>query len=246
MKNKVVFILLFVLLFFVFVPQPLKVNAIPPPHMTIVVINPPSDLKLSVRYTKDYVIETVLLTRSDIAWETKFYFKTLDFLDEQELYDNFVLIVVSKDYNFEVTLPDEITDEFYPHYTLNLKAQTLYKGYPTWQMPVTASLRIVATILLECIMFFLFGYREKHSWLVFLVMNLITQGVLHLFIGILGEGGGIIYIFWFSAIIVLIAEMIVLALTLDEQSRWKAVAYAFFGNLLSLILGTYLLGVLPS
>ena len=108
MKNKVVLIMVFVLLFSAFVPYPVNANAAPPPIVTIAVINPPSDLKLSVRYTKDSVTETKLLERWDAGWEANFRLMDYYFWRDYKLYSNGVLIVKSKDYNFELPLPDEI------------------------------------------------------------------------------------------------------------------------------------------
>jgi len=244
-KNKVLFILVFVLLFYAFVPRPAKVKAAQPPHMTIVVINPPSDLELSVRYTRDSVTETKLLTRRDIAWEAEFSFLTLDFLDEKELCGNFILIVESKDYNFEVHLPGDSPDKPYPYYTLNLKSQTLFEGYPAWHAPVTISIRIILTLLLEAIIFFLFGYREKRSWNIFAIVNFITNGVLHTCIGFLSDESSAFIFLGIIGVTVIIAEMIAFAAALEEKSRWKAAIYAFVANLLSLVLGSHLLNNLP-
>ncbi|HHV05119.1 MAG TPA: hypothetical protein GXX60_01165 [Anaerolineaceae bacterium] len=245
MKNKVVLILIFVLLFSAFVPYPVNANAAPPPIVTIAVINPPSDLKLSVRYTKDSVTETKLLERWDAGWEAKFSLIDYSFLYERELYSNGVLIVKSQDYNFKLKLPDDVFDKYDVLYTLDLESKTLSEGKPAWQAPVSFSLRLIITLLLEGIVFYLFGYREKWSWILFVIVNFITQTILHVLITILGSEGYAILVFWFGEVIVFIIEMIAFPVALEEQSKWKDVAYAFVGNLLSLILGTYLIGKMP-
>lgn len=245
MKNKVVLIMVFVLLFSAFVPYPVNANAAPPPIVTIAVINPPSDLKLSVRYTKDSVTETKLLERWDAGWEANFRLMDYYFWRDYKLYSNGVLIVKSKDYNFELPLPDEIFYQFDMLYTLDLESKTLTEGKPAWQAPVSISLQIIVTLLLEAIVFYFFGYREKRSWLVFLIVNLITQSALYIGITYIGIAGYSIIYFWYGAIAFFIIELIVFALALKEQNKWKAMSYAFFGNLLSLILGNYLLAILP-
>ncbi len=240
MKNKLILIILFVLVFVVFMPRPVMVHAIPPPYITISVFNPPSDLKLSIRYSKNNVTITKLLERRDIAWKTEFYLWYHDFLRDRELYYNVFLIVESLDYNFEVPLPDEGLD-----YTLDLKSQNLYEGYPVWHGTFSTILRIIVTILLEAVVFFLFAYREKRSWILFLIVNLITNGALHICVGFLSDDSAASIFFEIIGATVIVAEMIAFAAALEEQSRWKAILYAFVANFLSLVLGTYLLGMLP-
>lgn len=245
MKNKVLFILVFVLLFFAFMPRPVKADVAPPYIVTIVVINAPSDLELSARYTKGSVTETKLFQQKDVAWESNFRLMDYYFWRDYKLYSNGVLIVKSKDYNFELSLPDEIFYKFGMLYTLDLESQTLSEGKPAWQAPVSISLQIIVTLLLESIVFYLFGYRQKRSWIIFFIVNLITQSVLYIGIRLFGIAGYGIIFFWYGAIAVFIIELIAFALALKEQNKWKAMSYAFFGNLLSLILGNYLLAILP-
>jgi hypothetical protein len=130
-------------------------------------------------------------------------------------------------------------------YTLDLKSKTLTEGKPAWQIPVSVGLQIIVTLLLEGIVFYFFGYREKRSWLVFLITNLITQSALYIGITYIGIAGYSIIYFWYGAIVVFIIELITFALALKEQNKWKAIGYAFFGNLLSLVLGNILLAILP-
>ena len=246
MKNKVLFILVFVLLFAFFMPRPVMVNAFyPTPYIKIVVINPPSDLELTIRYTKDSITETRLLDRDNVAWETNFEMVGYRYLDDTEHYSNGVLIVKSKEYSFELFLPDESFEKYDTKYILDLKSQTLSEEYPAWRMPLTISIRIILTLLVEFLVFFLFAYREKRSWIICIIVNLITQSVLHTWIGILGSNFGTFFEFIFGVVIVFVVEMIAFTVALKEHSKWKAVAYTLVGNLLSNILGFLLLAILP-
>ena len=246
MKNKFVLIILFVLIFFALMPRPVTADMAPPYIVSIIVINSPSDLQLSARYIKSSVTETKVLERRDVAWESEFRLMDYYFWRDYKLYSNGMLIVKSKDYNFELSLPDEIFYKFGMLYTLDLESQTLSEGKPAWQAPVSISLQIIVTLLLESIVFYLFGYREKRSWIIFFIVNLITQSVLYIGIRLFGIAGYGIIFFWYGAIGVFIIELIAFALGLKEQNKWKAISYAFFGNLLSLILGNYLLAILPT
>ena len=58
---------------------------------------------------------------------------------------------------------------------LDLQSRTLTAGQPWWRQPLLVFLRVALTLLLEGIVFFLFGYRQKRSWILFFLANGLTQ-----------------------------------------------------------------------
>lgn len=245
MKNRLALFLSLILFLSVIFITPVKANAAMPPILSVVVVNPPDDLSLSIALTQAEQTETKLLERQDIAWEAKFKYFDYHFWSNSELYNNAKLIVASKDYNFEVDLGLENGKMVCRLCTLDLNSQTLSKGFPAWRAPVTIALRVILTLLIEGIVFYLFGYREKRSWIIFLIVNLITQGVLHILLSGSDMAGYAILIFWFAEIVVLIIEMIAFITLLREHKKWRAAIYVFVANLLSLALGSVLLYYLP-
>lgn len=245
MKNRIALFLSLILIFSVTFITSVEANAAMPPILTIVVVNPPHDLSLSIALTQGDQVETKLLERQDIAWEAKFKHFDYHFLGNSELYNNAKLIVASKEYHFEIDLGLENGKMVCRLCTLDLKSQTLSNGFPAWRAPVTVALRVILTLLIEGIVFYLFGYREKRSWMIFLIVNLITQGVLHALLSGSDMSGYAILIFWFAEIVVLILEMIAFLALLHEHKKWRAAIYVFVANLLSLVLGSVLLYNLP-
>lgn len=245
MKNKILIATILILILSTFFPSPVKANAPLPPAFTIVVINPPTDLELSVQLTKNEVNEIIPLEKVTNTWEAKFTLWGIDYWSEQENYKNAILIVKSKDYTFEIPLGDSLVEIYYSFYILDLETQTLLDDYPAWRAPVSAIMRVILTLLIEGIVFFLFAYREKRSWIVFLIVNLVTQGILHVWITVLGYSNYGILFLWIGEMIVLIVEIVVYLFALKEHKKPRAVGFAFLANFLSLILGTVLYHLLP-
>jgi hypothetical protein len=102
------------------------------------------------------------------------------------------------------------------------------------------------TLLLEGIVFWLFGFRSRRSWIGFLVINLITQGVLNYLLSMFSPYNGyaifglVYYEFW-----IIIVESFAFGLFIREHRALRRVFYAIAANLASLFLGGYLILTLP-
>ena len=87
------------------------------------------------------------------------------------------------------------------------------------------------------------------SWIIFLTVNLMTQGILNLWIntssGSIITGYGLISILIIGEFFVFIGEMILLPMFIKEHKKSYIVLYAFIANTISLIAGGYLLSLLP-
>ncbi len=113
----------------------------------------------------------------------------------------------------------------------------------------TISISIVITVALELGVLFIFGYRQKQSYMTALIINIITQLILftaiyttNLFMSIYG---GILALL-LGELFVFIFEIIYYSKKLTEHSRGKAIGYGFLANLVSLILGTYILSLITN
>ena len=116
-------------------------------------------------------------------------------------------------------------------------------------------LRVSLTLVLEGLVFLLFGYRQKRSWLVFLLVNLVTQLGVNLCIYCVASPtalepyAALIYLglllYTPMEILVLVAEAIAFPRLVKEHRKRRAVGYAFVANLFSWALGGALLAVLP-
>jgi hypothetical protein len=211
-------------------------NAAEPPSIIIIVPNAPEDLEITIGTTE--------ASRTDKAFESYFSFYSYSFQS-----DFYTLTVTTGDETFEITT-DTPLDKYNNMYTLNLDNRTLTGGELPSRDIILVTLRIFLTLLIEAFVFFLFGYRNKISWLVFLAVNLITQSGLYIWLNgltitpLTGEFY-IIFDLILAEILIFIVEMIVFLIFIKEHRRLRTAGYVILANLLSLILGGYLITVLP-
>lgn len=108
---------------------------------------------------------------------------------------------------------------------------------------------LIPTLFIEGAVFWLFGFREKSSWLVFLVVNTITQVGLHLLTGAMLAEAGWHFLNYFLTIIIqeLViwgVEALAYAFLIQERTRGRRVGYAFAANIASFVLGYFPLHLL--
>ena len=221
-------------------------NSAEPPALTIVVVSPPDDLTLSIRITNEGTTKTIELEKTQKAWEATYrlYYWTAG-AREMDLYTSLgdaTLVVQSGKKSFECQLHDAGR---YNKYTLNFKNESLtVRTTSLTRSILLVSMRVVLTLLIEGFVFFLFGYRKKASWLMFLIVNIITQGFLNLVLN-LDWGSYALFPFIGIEVLIFIAEMITFPLILKEHKKGRAVLFALSANFASLILGGILLLLLP-
>lgn len=116
---------------------------------------------------------------------------------------------------------------------------------PVWQRYVLQFLAtFVPTILIEGVFLWLLGLWSRRNVLVFLLVNLLTQGGLSLWFSIEATQRAIDY--WYfrmlipAELVVLAAEIILYRRFLQEPSNGRAITYAVEANLASAILGFFL------
>ncbi len=130
--------------------------------------------------------------------------------------------------------------------TLDLNTRVITQGENPLRAALLIGIRLLLTLLIEGALFWLVGYKQKCSYIVFLVINLITQGILNAMVHFVHTPLGYeIFILWLGEVVVFIAEMIAFPLLLRERGKGRAVLYAFLANVASLILGMILLTNLP-
>lgn len=128
--------------------------------------------------------------------------------------------------------------------TLDWSAGTVSMA-PVWQRYVLQFLAtFVPTILIEGVFLWLLGLWSRRNVLVFLLVNLLTQGGLSLWFSIEATQRAIDY--WYfrmlipAELVVLAVEIILYRRFLQEPSNGRAITYAAEANLASAILGYFL------
>ncbi len=131
-------------------------------------------------------------------------------------------------------------------YALDLKGEALTKDVPAFLKWLTIGSRIVLTLLIEGAILFLFGFRKKQTWLIFLALNLVTQSFLNISL----SRAPIYYDYWIFGmliyeIIILIAELAGFLMLIKEQSRLRRLLYVVTANMVSFFVGAKLIMLLP-
>lgn len=224
---------------------PVGANAAEPPGFTVIVTNPPDDLSLFLLPAGINRTEAIELYKEQKAWETYFSF----FYHMPALtIDNFggaAILVQSGDDSFECPLPADSFSRYNNLLTLDLDTESLEAGQSALRVTFLIGMRVALTLLIEGLVFYTFGYREKNSWLAFLAINLMTQAGLNTMITGPGIASYWIFSFIFGELLVITVEIAVFTLLLKEHKRSRTVLYVLAANIASLILGGALIAYLP-
>jgi len=216
-------------------------NSLEPPSIIIIVNNAPSDMDVKLNIG-DKIIDSV---RTDKVIESYFSFYSYEFVNNTDKYNNYTIEMTIG--NNKSTIKFEKPLKSYDNiYTLDYKEGTIKTGKAPIRAVKLIGLRVILTLIIEAIVFFLFGFRKKRSWTIFLIVNLITQGVLNILLNTSTPINSYLIIgLLFGEIIILILELIAFLVLINEQSKLKTAIYVVVANLLSLVVGGYLITNLP-
>ncbi len=241
MKKLLYILLPLILLFSMTVPA--FANAAEPPGLIILSNDLPHGAVLTLENSRGEAAELRQTRRNDIAWESQY---RLWFTMDVEDWNAAVLRVTVGENSFTIPVPDGTVNRYNTVLTLDYEKQTLTLGQDPWRQPVLTAVRVLLTLFSEALVFFLFGFRKKRTWLVFLIVNLLTQGWLNVIINTSGLSSGYWMIGYYLAEIVIFAgEAIAVGLLVKEQKPWKRVVCTLLANAVSLVLGVVLISNLP-
>ena len=134
---------------------------------------------------------------------------------------------------------------FYTHLTYDWETNTITSATsPAGFYGLQFLSTLVPTLIIEGILLWLFGFRAKRDWLVFLMVNLVTQAGLHLWIAAdlvsIGDSALQYLVLLVAEVPILLVELAAYVFLLKEHSRLRRAAYAACANIAS-----YALGYLP-
>jgi len=219
--------------------MPVYANSAEPPALVIIVADAPSDLVVSVYFEENGTFEEGHKTTNAIESYFKFFGRDLP---ESQTY---TFEVHYGDERFEVTLEKPI-HTYHATYTLNLEDKTLIPGETLMRNVTLVGLRVSLTVLIEGAIFWLLCFRKRSTWIIFLFMNMLTQGVLNLMLATNPVSASyVIFSLIFGEIFVFIVEWIVVIGFINEHSPEKRFATVTLANVASLVLGGYLISILP-
>lgn len=234
------FILALFLIFALSVPA--SANSAEPPGMIIIVEGAPEDMTLTLVPGQEPEYE-IRIHESRRGWET--YFRLYYGMDFSILSDAMIRVESSGN-SFTCPIPAEAGRRYNSLLTLNYENRTLTLGQRWWRQPMLTAVRVALTLLVEGLLFFAFGFRGKRSWIVFLIVNLLTQGWLNYIINSSAFSNGYWVLgLYLAEIVIFIAEAIAFPLATKEKKKGICVLYALAANAASLIAGHLMISHLP-
>lgn len=244
-KRRFVAEMLLVFLVSILLANTVFANAAEPPNITVLIPNAPDDINVTIRFSDGSVMKTEMRTSGKLVrgWETYFRFWFLDF-DSLD-FDNAVICVSSTEYNMEFAMPSDNLKLYKNLLTINLDESVVRAGSYPGRYAVIVAIRVISTLIMEGVVFMLFRYFEKRSWICFLVVNLITQAFVNITLAGADFDSYVLLGYVFAEIFVFIAESAVFPLLLRENGKGRAIVYAIAANTVSLIGGGMMLAHMP-
>ena len=218
------------------------------PGLSIFVINAPKDLKLFIQYQNSALPEPLEMQRTSRYWEIyyNYYFQRLPGRFDED-FIGAKLIIRSSKYSHELPIsrdPEMRVDK--RQMTLDLKQGTLVYGEPGWRAPLSVAGRVMLTLALEGAVFFLFGMRDKLSWIGFFILNLIIHSFLSSFLAHPIEVKGDFFMLVFYIVGVILVEAGIYYFTFKEiELSAKALLLALIANLVGFFLGGWIMPIFP-
>lgn len=236
--NRRIPVLLLALLIGLLSMIPASANSAEPPGLTVLVMAPTDDLIVTIRFPNG----EIPLDRVNKGWEAYYryyYHSDRSTLGEAEL------VFRSGGEEMVCPLPSETFSTYNNLVTLDWSEGMVTVGQPLWRPCLLVALRVGLTLLIEGAIFWLFGYRNRRSWVVFLLVNLATQTGLNAMIH-----GPDLRGYWFlgyalGEVLILLAELGLFVGLLKEREKPRAVMHAILANLVSLWVGGLLIEYLP-
>ena len=270
MKRRLFAVLACVLLCLAVLPGTASADSGPKPAVTIQVVNAPADtyyLDLLITDPDDYPnIDPADYDPTLIAglksWEDEGWYPALvtgtgaplfgELTPGEDGAHRFTYFGLPDTFRIAVSGPDgaQATDEpftrtvFYTHLTYDWETNTITSATsPAGFYGVQFLSTLVPTLIIEGVLLWLFGFRAKRDWLVFLIVNLVTQAGLHLWVAenlvVNGSSAFQYLVLLVAEVPILFLELAVYVFLLKEHSRFRRAAYAACANIASYALGYF-------
>lgn len=224
-------------------------NSAEPPEMVIWSVNAPSDTEIVITYSDG---GTNTVKKSLRLWEKCYFLYSSDchrYTNDWVWVERVKITVKSSEKTFDLDMPERSANGTFSRvYTLDYNAQTLTENVSPLRAPVYMLLRLFFTLVIECGLYFIAGYREKRSYAAFVTVNIITQ----MFVNFVINGGSLDISYSYMTLVYLImegivflTEMIALPIAVKEKEQGFTRRTAFEVNFISMIIGGAALLVVP-
>ena len=251
MKHRLIWKFVLVCCLTVLLALPVLANSAEPPCLTIVVVSAPDDLELSLVDESGAEAYQLRKRQSVRGWETYFRFTYSHVTipgeeseaDDVDLSKLRLAVTVGGNTTY-LDLPDQTFDHYNNVLQFDCSDMTLQTDLYAGRMVMIIGMRVILTLLIEGILFWAFGYKEKHSWGVFLCFNAMTQLALNLILGGATMDSYILFGYYLLEAAIVVFEALAYWNTLKEK-RGRSIPYALCANAASLVIGALMIENLP-
>jgi hypothetical protein len=177
----------------------------------------------------------------------RFYYSSIPDFNRQEPIDGsdavFFITLDNKQYMIKADIRASGYNDLY---TFDVDSLALIKG-KTWVRDATlVSVRLFSTLILEALVFFMLGYRHRRTWILFLLVNLLTQGFLNIWLNSdMPQNVYMLFVLMVAEAVIIVVEEAVLLFTVKEGKIPKLFVTILLANLLSLFLGGWFIVNMP-
>jgi len=228
-------------------------DTIQPPVITVLVNGAPRDLELTVLIKNEGRIVPARMEKERRGWESCYRIYRENVFDVKAWYGNAhdledaVIVAASGGVKKEIPLLREgLSKGRDDYFTLNWKTGALSVGIPSWRAPVLAVMRILGGILIEAVVFYLYGFREKKTWLLLIAVNIVTLGIWSWIVsGWLNALRQNLVWLILAEVLMFLAELFVVLTFVDEKDRNHTVSCFTVANGASLVAEILAISYLP-
>ncbi len=243
--KKVLLIILLTLFSLFINTSNVRANAAEPPMVWILV--PGTFEHVDGILIVDTMVIPGTVSENKIETYIRFYYSSFPQFDyEKEIDGSDAIFIITLDHQ-QYSIKADIRGHGYNDlFTLNVNTLTLEEGTRFERNASLISIRLFSTLVLEALVFFLMGYRKRRTWILFLIVNLVTQGFLNLLINA-GRPESMYMLFAlivYEAVIIFVEE-VVLLVGVKEGKKLKLFFTILLANVLSLFLGGWFILNLP-
>lgn len=128
-------------------------------------------------------------------------------------------------------------------YSLDYENKQLKSGESMIRSIKMVGVRVIITILIEGLIFYLFGFRDRSYWKIFFLVNIVSQAGINIWINSLNtlSAYSLTMAYIFMELLVVVLEPIAYMRFLKEASRLKVLSFGLVSNLASLYMGAKLI-----
>ena len=236
--NKRVFATVALTIIFMILMSPLSLaNSAEPPSIIIVVPNAPADMDITILTENG---ERVGYMEKKFM-ETQFSFYDFNYDPGME----YSIKVTHGDINETLSIGSTV-NTYLNVYELDYKNLIVTKGTAGYRAWIYTAVRILLTLAIEAVVFFLFWYRDRRSWIIFILINLVTQGALNIWLHNASNFSSYLIILLIVAeAFVILIEVIGFLIFIKEHKKMRTFFYVLIANNVSLVLGGFLITRIP-